>query len=283
MKRLLSAAVLFLLTAVPVEGQILDRVRDAANQAQRAADRYGAAIVPVSTEQEVTIGRGIAAVVAGRYTVVRDPALTRYVNLVGTVLVSVAPRPGIAYRFAVLDTDEVNAFAAPGGYIFVTRGALALMDDEAMLAGVLAHEIGHVDERHVVEEIQSRARTALGIEEAAERVDVTGEEYLQKAVETGAGALFMGLSRADELAADALGARRAAAAGYDPSGLSRFVEKLEERAGGESVSLLEKTHPDPDDRGDALDEALESGRGDASGGVVAADRFAQRTGASSIP
>jgi predicted Zn-dependent protease len=258
--------------AAPAGAQILDRIRERVGQARQVAEEVGAAVVPISTEQEVTIGRGIAAVVAGRYTVARDEALTRYVNLVGSALVSVAPRAGVAYRFAVLDSEEVNAFAAPGGYVFVTRGALELMDDEAMLAGVLAHEIGHVDARDVVEEIQSKARTAWGIEQAAERVDVAGEEYLRLAVEAGAGALFMGLSREDELAADVFAVQRATAAGYDASGIRRFVDKLEDLEGEENVSLLQKTHPDPDDRLDNIDRALRSVPREAPR-VIAAERF----------
>ena len=264
-------AALLAFAAAPAEAQLLDRLRGAADRARVVADRYGDAVIPVSTEQEVTIGRGIAAVVAGRYTVLRDPALTRYVNLVGAALASVQPRPGVAYRFAVLDTDEVNAFAAPGGYVFVTRGALALMEDEAMLAGVLAHEIGHVDARDVVEEIQSRARTTIGLQEASERVDVAGEEYLELAVDAGSTALFMGLSREDELAADAFALRRAAAAGYDPAGLRRFVAELEDREDDEEVSLLRKTHPDADERRKAIDRALRSVSGGP--GVTAPERF----------
>jgi predicted Zn-dependent protease len=258
--------------ASPAEGQILDRIRERVDQGRQVAEEVGALVVPVSTEQEVTIGRGIAAVVAGRYGVSRDEALTRYVNLVGAALASVAPRPGVAYRFAVLDSDEINAFAAPGGYIFVTRGALGLMDDEATLAGVLAHEIGHVDARDVVEEIQSKARTAWGIEQAAEEVDVAGEEYLRMAVEAGAGALFMGLSREDELEADGFAVRRASAAGYDPAGIRRFVEKLEDREDDENVSFLKKTHPDPDDRLDNIDRALRSLPREATK-VLASERF----------
>lgn len=272
------AACLLVLVTSPASGQLLDRIRERVGQAQEVAEKVGTAVVPVSTEQEITIGRGIAAVVAGRYTLSRDEALTRYVGLVGSTLSSIEPRPGVPYRFAVLDTDEVNAFAAPGGLIFVTRGALALMEDEATLAGVLAHEIGHVDARDVVEEIQSKARTALGIEEAADRVDIAGEEYLRRAVETGATALFMGLSREDELAADAFAVRRTAAAGYDPEGIRRFVDELEDREGDEGVSLLEKTHPDPDDRLDGIDRALEGLPRRASSGVVAADRFRRHVG-----
>ncbi|MGH7544300.1 MAG: M48 family metalloprotease [Gemmatimonadota bacterium] len=247
----------------PAGAQILDRILDKAEQVKEVADKVGSAVVPISTAQEIEIGRGIAATIAGHYGVVEDSPLDAYVRLVGTTVASVDPRSDVRYRFALLDTDEVNAFAAPGGYVFVTRGALAIMEDEAMLAGVLAHEVGHVNHKDVVEEIQSRARTDLGITEAADRVDVTGEEYLQKAVESGASALFMGLSREDELAADAFGVRTAGAAGYDPSGLRRFVEAIS-KAPSEKRSLLTKTHPDANDRIAAMDREI--------GGIPAADR-----------
>jgi predicted Zn-dependent protease len=232
-----------------------------------------AAVVPISTEQEIEIGRGVAATIAGHYTLARDSTLTRYVNLVGNAVASADPRPDVVYRFAVLDSDEVNAFAAPGGYVFVTRGALALMDDEAMLAGVLAHEVAHVNRRDVIEEIQDRARTELGIREAAERVDITGEAYLEQAIGLGANALFLGLSREDELEADSIGMRMATDTGYDRAGIERFIEKLEDHSDDASMSLLTKTHPDPDDRLESLSDAMRRIPADRAGHVVAAERF----------
>ncbi|MGH7558935.1 MAG: M48 family metalloprotease [Gemmatimonadota bacterium] len=267
-----------LLAPAPSGAQILDRILDKAEQAKEVADKVGAAVVPISTEQEIEIGRGIAATIAGHYGVLSDSLLTRYVNLVGTAVAAVDPRPDVRYRFAVLDTDDVNAFAAPGGYVFVTRGALAIMADEAVLAGVLAHEVAHVNHRDVVEEIQSRARTEIGIDEAAERIDITGEEYLQKAVETGASALFMGLSREDELAADAFGVRAAAAAGYDPSGLQRFVTAIS-AAPSEKRSLLTKTHPDAEDRIAAIESEIGKLSAGERQGVTAAERFQERVAA----
>jgi predicted Zn-dependent protease len=261
---------------VPARGQILDRILDKAEEVKEVADKVGSAVVPISTAQEIEIGRGIAATIAGHYGIVEDSPLDAYVRLVGTTVAAVDPRPDVRYRFAVLDTDEVNAFAAPGGYVFVTRGALAIMEDEAMLAGVLAHEVGHVNHRDVIEEIQSRARTELGITEAAERVDVTGEEYLQKAVESGASALFMGLSREDELAADAFGVRTAGRAGYDPNGLRRFVEAIS-RTPSEKRSLLSKTHPDAADRIEAMDEEIAGIHAAERGTVTAAARFEARS------
>ncbi|MGH7571501.1 MAG: M48 family metalloprotease [Gemmatimonadota bacterium] len=268
-----------LLAPEPAAAQILDRILDKAEEVKEVADKVGAAVVPISTEQEVEIGRGIAATIAGHYGMLPDSLLNRYVNLVGTAVAAVDPRPDVRYRFAVLDTDDVNAFAAPGGYVFVTRGALAIMEDEAMLAGVLAHEVGHVNHRDVVEEIQSRARTEIGIDEAAERVDITGEEYLQKAVETGASALFMGLSREDELAADAFAVRTAAAAGYDPEGLQRFVAAIS-TAPTEKRSLLTKTHPDADERSAAIEREIGKLAAGERQGVTAAERFQERVAGS---
>lgn len=279
-------AALFLLLAAPfaapapARAQILGKIRDKAEkaaekvgEAKETADRYGAAVVPITTGQEIEIGRGIAATIAGRYSVVRDSALTRYVDLVGLTVASVDPRPGIAYRFAILDTDEVNAFAAPGGYVFVTRGALALMDDEATLAGVLAHEVGHVNARDVVDEIQSRARTELGLEEARKRIDWSSDELVDRAVGMGSSALFMGLSREDELDADSYGVRTAAAAGYDPHGLERFLKALLAREGNPDVSILEKTHPDTDDRIAAVERSIAALPAGRRTGVTDAARF----------
>jgi predicted Zn-dependent protease len=255
------------------DAQILDRLRGRAEQVLDTAEKVGAAVVPISTEQEIESGRGVAATVAGHYTLSRDSTLTRYVNLVGNAVASADPRPDIVYRFAVLDSDEVNAFAAPGGYVFVTRGALALMDDEAMLAGVLAHEVAHVNQRDVIEEIQDRARTELGIREASERIDITGEAYLEQAIGLGANALFMGLSREDELEADSIGMRMATDTGYDRAGIERFIEKLEDHSDDESLSLLSKTHPDPDDRLESLSGAMRRIPAERAGRVVAAERF----------
>jgi len=268
-----AAALLLLASAAPGRAQILDRLRNRAEQVLDTAEKVGTAVVPISTEQEIEIGRGIAATVAGHYTLSHDSTLTRYVNLVGNAVAAADPRPDVVYRFGVLDSDEVNAFAAPGGYVFVTKGALALMDDEAMLAGVLAHEVAHVNQKDVIEEIQDRARTELGIREAAERIDVTGEEYLEKAIGVGTNALFMGLGREDEIEADTIGMRMASDTGYDRTGVERFVSRLAEHSEDESLSLLEKTHPDTDDRLSALREAMRRIPSDRSGRVVAADRF----------
>ncbi len=218
---------------------ILDRLRQAANVART--------LLPISTDKEIEIGRGIAATIAGRYPISTDTALTRYVNLVGLTVASQDPRGDITYHFAVLETPSVNAFAAPGGYVFVTRGALGLMQNEAELAGVLAHEVGHVNRRHVINQI----RKSDTMREVRNQLDLQGAT-LDRVVGTGANALFMGLSRGDEMEADSLGLEYASGAGYDPGGLAAFVGRLNRHAGEGPVSEFFATHPKPDDRVERL-------------------------------
>jgi predicted Zn-dependent protease len=268
----------FVAPAARAEAQI-GKVLDAAQKATKVAEKVES-VLPIGTEEEVGIGRGVAATVAGYYKLDRDPALTDYVNMVGLTVAAANPRPDIRYRFGVLDTDQVNALSAPGGYIFVTRGALALMDDEAELAGVLGHEVGHVNEKHVVKEIQKRARTELGadVAQAALKTDAAA---LDKVVGLGTDILFVGLSREDELEADSLGTAYAAQAGYDPTGLLRFVQKLQTNESKPFMASLKATHPKPKDRIKLLERVTGKTPGAGGAPVVLADRYKSST--ASVP
>ena len=232
--------------AAPLAAQNpFDRIRRAA----QTAAAVGRTMLPISTPKEIEIGRGIAATVAGRYRVVDDTALTRYVNLVGLAVAGEDPRSDITYRFAVLETPVVNAFASPGGYVFITRGALDLIESESELAGVLAHEVGHVNRRHVIEQI----RKSDTMRAVRDQVNVSGA-VLDQVVGTGANALFTGLSRDDELQADSLGFEYAASAGYDPSGLASFIARLDRHAGEGPVAELFATHPRAAERLERLEQ-----------------------------
>jgi predicted Zn-dependent protease len=236
----LVAAVALAALARPAEAQ---NWRDRLRRIAGGAGQVLQSLLPISTEKEVEIGRGIAATIAGRYPVVQDPDLTLYVNLVGLTVAGEAPRPDIAYHFAVLETPDVNAFAAPGGYVFVTRGALNLMENEAELAGVLAHECAHVNRRHVIEGI----RKADFWKNVRDQAGITGTT-LDRAVGAGSNVIFSGYSRNDEAEADSLGIEYAASAGYDPNGLIDFVSRLSRHAGEGPLAEITATHEPPSAR-----------------------------------
>lgn len=268
-----AAAVAALLAPAGVAAQgggILGRVGQAARGAAKAS-------FPIGPEKEREIGFQIAAGVAGRYHVSPDTALGAYVSLVGQVVARQSPRAmEIPFRFAVLDTDEVNAFAAPGGFIFVTRGALAMMESESELAGVLAHEVAHVDQKHVLNQI----RRADMLSSARDEADLNGF-VLDQLGQAGTSAVFMGLSRGDEMEADSIGMVYAAAAGYRADGLVTFVSRLaaDEAAAPAArharLAAMRATHPPAADRVGALQRQLAAGSSTLmpAQGQVLADRF----------
>lgn len=242
----------------------------------RTAGRLARQAMPIGVEKEREIGFGIAATVAGRYGVVDDPELTRYVNLVGQAVAQQSPRYGeIPFRFAVLDTDDVNAFAAPGGYVFVTRGALALMESEAELAGVLAHEVGHVDEKHVLDEV----RRSGVLQQARDEAEISGE-VLNRLSDVGTGLLFTGLSREDEMQADTVGTLYAATTGYRGDGLLRFLRHLREAAAEGSAGMREwlATHPSTEERITALESYVARRGIDPEAGALVRERFRRQVG-----
>jgi beta-barrel assembly-enhancing protease len=264
-RRIISAIVLLAVTAAPAHAQTLkERLKKAAEIASQVASSAGT-LLPIDASKEIEIGRGIAATVAGRYTMSTDSALNEYVNLVGLVVAGEAPRTDIAYRFAVLETPDVNAFAAPGGYIFITRGSLNLIESEAELAGVLAHELGHVNRRHVIEQI----RKADVMREIRETSGIVGKD-LDLVVGEGSNVLFTGLSRGDEEEADSLALEYVASAGYATTGLQTFVTRLAERSSEGRLSELMSTHPRPEDRRKNIERMITRL---GSGGEVLADRY----------
>ena len=143
-KQLLTIVLLLVLLAPPAQAFDLNidfnKLRDVVKSFK-----------PMSEQEETELGKGIAANLLGAAPLVPDAALQTYVNRIGKWLAMHSERPGLPWHFGVLDTDSVNAFAAPGGYVFITRGLLLQMRDESELAGVLAHEISHVIERHALE------------------------------------------------------------------------------------------------------------------------------------
>ena len=207
-----------------------------------------------SDDEEQQLGGEISVKIRDKYGVVQDRGVHKYVTLVGSVLASASSRPNLKWTFVVLDTDGVNAFAAPGGFVHITRGALALIQNEAELADVLAHEIAHVTQKHTLKAIQKSKAIGLGAQ--ASRKDVVtqaanqGYEIL----------LENNFDRGDEMEADKIGVTLANGAGYSPAGMSAFLTRLADR----NKALKERSgifasHPETKARIDALAKVVSSG------------------------
>lgn len=222
-----------------------------------------------SPEEETRIGRQIAGNLLGAVPLVHDDRLQRYVNQVGEWVALQSGRKDITWHFGVLDTEDINAFAAPGGYVFVTKGLYRRLDNEAELAGVLAHEIAHVTKKHHLKVLkQSSLIGALG--QAASSKAKGSDQVVQNLIGNGAEIMARSLDKNAEFEADRLGIVLAARAGYDPWGLPDVLQDLAGLPPKDSrTSLLFKTHPLPADRLAALGEAVGSRLDDVRGKDVA--------------
>src|SRR5438552_8558485 len=202
----------------------------------------------VSTAQEDQIGREGYQAVLQEYGVYDDPRLQAYVDSVGQRLGRVSHLPNEHWKFTLLDDPTVNAFAMPGGYIYITRGILAHLNSEAQLAGVLGHEIGHVCARHSAKQITQQEIATLGL--AVGGVFSSTLQRYSGAAQQALGLMMLKYSREDETQADELGVKYATAAGYDPREIPATyatLKRISERAGSTLPAFL-STHPDPGDR-----------------------------------
>lgn len=203
---------------------------------------------------EEKLGREIAGRLLGAAPLVDDAKLQAYVNKVGRYVAAQSARADLNWTFGVIETDTVNAFAAPGGYVFVTRGLYALLKNEAELAGVLAHEIGHVNARHHVKLMQKQRAVSAGKDLLLKKAG--GGETVQALVGNGAEIYARTLDKASEYDADRLGVYYATRAGYDTYGLAAVLDRLDAEGETDKLTLLYKTHPLPADRLTAIDKAL---------------------------
>lgn len=205
-------------------------------------------------KEEIAVGREVAGRMLGAAPLVADPALQAYVNRVGRWVASQTERPDLPWHFGVIDSPAINAFAAPGGYVLITRGLYEILDTEAQLAGVLGHEIGHVVQRHHVTVMQKSAAVSAGAQIAQAR---DRSVIVSNLIGTGAEVFARGLDKDAEFEADRIGVVLAARAGYSPYGLVDVLHKLSARGAEDaSLALLFKTHPHPGERLSQLGEAL---------------------------
>jgi predicted Zn-dependent protease len=225
-----------------------------------------------SSEEETRIGKQIAGNLLGAVPLVRDDKLQNYVNLVGNWVALQSGRKDISWHFGVLDTEDINAFAAPGGYVFLTKGLYRRLNNEAELAGVLAHEVAHITKKHHLKVLkQSTLIGELG--KAASSKARGSDPAVQNLIGNGAEIMARGLDKSAEFEADRVGIVFAARAGYDPWGLPDVLQDMAGLPAKDSrTSLLYKTHPHPADRLAALGEAV-GGRLDGVHGKDVAGRF----------
>lgn len=245
MKRIFGIAVIGMVAvlAAPLSAQLgqLGKAVKKADQAKKVVDAVDALIF--TDAEKLELGKQVSDKLRLRYGVVQDKAVHKYVTLVGTMVAQASGKASIPWKFIVLDTDGVNAYAAPGGFIHITRGALSLLQNESELADILGHEIAHVTEDHTVNAIRKGKMVELGAE-------MSRSQVLSAVADKSYEILFEGMyNRDDENDADAKGIVFANTAGYAPGGLGAFLTRLAERNKDQAErNGLFASHPETKDR-----------------------------------
>ena len=246
MKQSILVAAL-LAVAVPAHAQ-LGGLLNKAQQVKDAKSKFDD--LNVSEEEEKRIGEEVSARIRERFGVVQSAPVHKYVTLVGLTLAKQSERPALPWTFVVLDTDGVNAFASPGGIVHITRGALGLVRSEAELAGVLAHEIGHVAHKHTVNAIRKNKAVQLGTSETLSDRGPFLDKLANKAYEM---VLENKFDRGDEMDADKVSVTLTGKAGYAPGTLAAFLTRLDERNKDQPAQNgLFASHPETKERIDAI-------------------------------
>jgi predicted Zn-dependent protease len=244
------------------EARQLGKLGSAVKRAQQLKD------IEMTEAEEAQLGSQVSQKVRARYGVVQDAAVHKYVTLVGTALTSVSTRPNLKWQFIVLDTDAVNAFAAPGGFVHITKGALANLKTESELAGVLGHEIIHVTEKHTIRAIQKSKAVQIGVDEKMSGAVMN--KLADKAYEV----IDSGFGRGDELEADEKGIVLANTVGWAPTGINGFLTMLMERnkaTNSEERNGLFASHPQTLERIDKMTKQIASAK--LTSTATAADRY----------
>lgn len=265
MKKTLISLLLACGVSAPVIAIDLGRILDGSSginleKVVEAVGNVATALQDYTPEQEQQIGQRVMADLLGAAPLVRNAELQRYVNQVGRWVALQSEKPNLPWRFGVTDDLHVNSFAAPGGYILITKGLFDRLQSEAELATVLAHEITHVVRGHHIRAMKASARgdfLANVAQIAAEKKGREEAQYAANAFSGGTEIFVRGLDKSDEYEADIHGMVLAARAGYNPyalPGVLTTIGNINPNDG--AVSLLFSTHPSPRDRLDRIDAAV---------------------------
>jgi predicted Zn-dependent protease len=219
-----------------------------------AAQNASEATREITEPEEVAMGKGIAEGLLGAAPLAKNAQQQKFVNNVGRWLALNSGRPDLPWHFGILETASVNAFATPGGNVFVTRGLVDRMKTESELAGVLAHEIAHVVQKHHLADIRKNAQKGLLLDLASLKGGGLTGEAARAVARVGLEGFVRGLSREDEIEADRIGVVIAARSGYEPFGLVSVLQTLNAMPqSDDAMALFLKTHPSPADRLRALE------------------------------
>jgi beta-barrel assembly-enhancing protease len=213
-----------------------------------------------SPQTDVQLGRKNAQLLEQQLPLCKDPKVDEYLTKLGMRLVSKLPTRGVQYpwEFHCVNDKSINAFALPGGFVFVNRGAIEVSDSEAQLAAVMGHELSHVALRHGTAQA-SKAQLAQGAAGIFGGLfgGSTGGDLLTEGVALGAGGLLLRYSRGDETQADVMGTQVIYDAGYDPRAMAQFFEKLQSETAGKNPPQFLSDHPNPDHRVERVDEEID--------------------------
>ena len=276
-RRVAAVAVLLTFSLAPLAaGDQLGQIGKGVSIAKKANDVRELAMTEAEEQQ---LGANVSERLRLRYGVVQDANVHRYVALVGTALAQVSTRPALTWTFIVLDTDGVNAFAAPGGYVHITRGALALLKNEAELAGVLGHEIVHITAKHTIRSIQKSKAVSMGASET-----LSGNAGLMELAVTATydSIVERGFGRADENESDEKGMALANKIGYAPNGVVAFLTTLKDRnKGSKEKRGLFASHPETDERIGRLTKQIASEK--LAGTATLQPRYAKNIPFKAVP
>ena len=212
-----------------------------------AATTAGCAI---STQQEVQMGTEYAQQINAQLPIIKDPEVVRYINVLGDSIARLADDRSLQWQFFVVNSPEVNAFAVPGGYVYVNRGLVERAQKMDQLAGVLGHEIGHVVRRHSVKQMEQAQGANIGVTLACVLTQICNNQATGALINVGGTALFAKFSRDDEAQADEEGVKNTVRAGIDPRGIPEMFQILinERERSPSTVDAWFATHPLEEDR-----------------------------------
>jgi len=204
----------------------------------------------VSTQQEVQMGQEYSAQINAQLPIVQDAEINRYVNVLGDSIANLADARGLDYHFFVVNAAEVNAFAVPGGFVYVNRGLIDRTQNLSQLAGVLGHEIGHVVRRHSVKQMEKAQGANIGVVLGCTLINICNSQAAAAAINIGGSALFAKFSRDDEREADAEGVKNVVRAGISPKGIPEMFRILlaEQSSNPGAVAGWFATHPGEEER-----------------------------------